>query len=498
MAGPTNHVVIAAPRNATTVHTIDASSGTVVGGTSFTPTSGRLLVAVMYGAVTSGLSTGVPATAPTGWTKPATSEAVNNGGLYVWWRVADGTTGDRIVANHNGSNYPVVCEVFEFPAGSSFVKASAANGYASGAAGPALSGLTGTNWIAGAMGGAVGSALTASSVAWDAGAEQSDTWTTTAVTDGYEYSSTALADSVLTSTTFTPTVTATGGGVANYERLNFAVNVASAGSTYAAAGTVAAVSSVAGGVTARFGVAGAVAAVSAVTGDTTRLTRTTAAAGTVSAVSAVSGTVSARLGVAGTVPAVSAVTGSVGAVLQVAGTVTATSAVVGAVTVVSGAQTYPVAGTVAAVSGVSGDVTRVPVVLQVTGTVAAVSGVSGGASVIGGPQTYPVTGVVPVVSGVAGDVTRLPAVLSVSGTVAASSAVAGGVTVIPGPRVISVSGSVVVLSTVTGAIGIVGDAPPAVVRWPYLTAAPNLAGVSGAIRGATMTGTINRAEVTHD
>jgi hypothetical protein len=110
-----NHVTIAAPRNGTTSHTCDPTNatggGTVVTGSTFTPTSGRLLVVVCYGAVTF--------TTPSGWTLPTSGSAVNNGGLYVFYRTAAGS--DPFTTTQNGSNYPVVFDIYEFATGSTFV-----------------------------------------------------------------------------------------------------------------------------------------------------------------------------------------------------------------------------------------------------------------------------------------------------------------------------------------------------------------------------------------
>lgn len=131
-----NRVSIVGPRNGTASHTFDPSSSTnVVGGTPFTPTAGRLLVVVGGGPVT--------ATTPTGWTLPAGGSAVNTSGCYCWHRTAAG--GDTFTTTHNGSGYLYVVDIFEFPAGSTFVKAAAQAAVSSGSASTAIAGLAGTN-----------------------------------------------------------------------------------------------------------------------------------------------------------------------------------------------------------------------------------------------------------------------------------------------------------------------------------------------------------------
>src|SRR4051812_44300088 len=101
-----NHVAIAAPRNATTTHNgITPSSGTVVAGTAFTPTAGRLLICLCEGAVTS--------TTPAGWTLPTGGSAINSTGLYVWYKTAAGS--DTVSTTHNASNYPAVFDFYEYP-----------------------------------------------------------------------------------------------------------------------------------------------------------------------------------------------------------------------------------------------------------------------------------------------------------------------------------------------------------------------------------------------
>lgn len=87
-----------AAANGTTTHTVTIP---------FTPTSGRLLVAIMGGAVTF--------TTPTGWT--AGPSQVNAQGLYVFTKTSDGTE-TSLSTTHNGTNYPIAWVIYEFASGS--------------------------------------------------------------------------------------------------------------------------------------------------------------------------------------------------------------------------------------------------------------------------------------------------------------------------------------------------------------------------------------------
>jgi len=210
-------VAISAPRNATATHTVDPSTGTVATGTLFTPTAGNLLVCVVEGAVTS--------TTPSGWTLPAGGSAINTTGLYVWYRTAAG--GDSFTTTHNGSDYPVIFDFYEFPAGSTFGTSTAATGVSqAGGAGPTLSGLTGTNLLCAAAGqDAPGNWGT---MTWSSGVEATDFGVNFGATDGYSYSLAYLEDSVLTSWSSAATCV---NPAPNVERLVFSVAV-SAGAPY--------------------------------------------------------------------------------------------------------------------------------------------------------------------------------------------------------------------------------------------------------------------------
>src|SRR5690242_5458517 len=100
MSDYVNRVTLALPRNGTANHVTNAANttggGTVVDGTPFTPTSGRLLVAIAEGAITSGTGTSVPTAPPANWTGPTGNQGVNNSGLYVWYRTANATSTDDL------------------------------------------------------------------------------------------------------------------------------------------------------------------------------------------------------------------------------------------------------------------------------------------------------------------------------------------------------------------------------------------------------------------
>lgn len=221
MADWLNHAAIAAPRNGTTSHTaVTPSTGTVVAGSAFTPTAGRFLACFCGGAVTSGSNTSVPTAAPTGWTGPTNNQAVNNGGLYFWYKTAAGS--DTVTALHNGSNYPAVFDFYEFPAGTTFNKAVAATGVALNGAGPTLSAIgSQPNWLAAVAHQATSNV--AGSIGWSAGTELVDTSVGFATTDGYIYGLSALDSSALTSWASTATVATSSGNT--IERLVVALSV---------------------------------------------------------------------------------------------------------------------------------------------------------------------------------------------------------------------------------------------------------------------------------
>lgn len=218
-----NHAAINTARNGTTAHNnVDpATTGTVIAGAAFTPASGNLLLCFAEGAVTS--------TTPTGWTLPTSGSAINNTGLYVWWRSASGTSADQVSTTHNGSNYPVIFDFYEFAAGSTFVKAASATAVSNaGGAGPSLTALTGTNWTSGIAGQGRGATDAANTISWNAGTEAVDTSVASATTDGYNYSLTYTDNNAAASQSYAATFS-TGAAGLTVERLVVAVNVAAGG-----------------------------------------------------------------------------------------------------------------------------------------------------------------------------------------------------------------------------------------------------------------------------
>ena len=188
------------------------------------------------------------------------------------------------------------------------------------------------------------------------------------------------------------------------------------GTTYQAAGTVAAVSDTSGAVTARL-----------------------PAAGTTAATSATTGTVTSLLSTAGTAAAQSATSGSVTAILPASGTVSAVTTTSGSPTLVSGPQTYQASGTVTVTSATS---VTVMAILAVSGTVAAISTTSGDATRAG--QIYPASGNVTASSATTGTVT---ARLSTAGSATAVSATVGDVT-----ARLSVTGTATAASATAGTL----------------------------------------------
>lgn len=265
MATWLNHVAVAAPRNATATHTVSPASGVVVSGVAFTPTAGRLLVVVIEGSVTSFATTA--GTIPAGWTEPPNGRAINNTGLYVWWRSAAG--GDSLTVSHNGSNYPVVFDFYEFAAGSTFIAANAATAVSqTGGASPAVTGLTGTNHhmfaAAADSGNNAGGTGTAT---WTGPTKLVDTFASGSPTDGYAYSLAYTPDSTAASTG-APTATLSG-VAATSERVTFVIKIAASSASYAISGAASSGSSTAGQLTATLPGGGAAGSVSSADGTLT-------------------------------------------------------------------------------------------------------------------------------------------------------------------------------------------------------------------------------------
>lgn len=226
-------VVIAAPRNGTSAHTVDPSSTTgQVGGDPFTPTAGRLLVAVVNASVTCyGPS---PGTAPSGWTLPTGGAAVNNSGLYVFWKIAAG--GDTLVMNHNGSDYPAGVTIFEFDSAYEFKAAVAATSVGKTAANPDLTGLSGTNEVFGAKGFCMEASSVNAAYAWSGTGppiEVVDTYVAPGgSTDGYALGVAFVQGYTGSSWQPTASLSGTNGSVPNTEAITFAVGLVASGTTY--------------------------------------------------------------------------------------------------------------------------------------------------------------------------------------------------------------------------------------------------------------------------
>jgi hypothetical protein len=215
-----NHVAISAPRNGTTGHRISPTNtgtvggtavdaGTVVAGSTFTPTAGRFLICVSQAGVTS--------TTPSGWT--LTQSAVNNTGQYLWSKTAAGSgDSDGVATTHNAANYLTLFHFFEFAANWTVLNsvANAAMTAAQTVANPNLTGLPGTAVVAMACRGqGVGSGNnTTHSATWSSATEQSDLWAAYATTDGYwlgiAYTEDHTGTSFQPSSTLTPTPLVTG------------------------------------------------------------------------------------------------------------------------------------------------------------------------------------------------------------------------------------------------------------------------------------------------
>lgn len=217
----TDRVVIGAARNGTLTHTVDPSSATgVVSGSAFTPTAGSLLVVVCEGAVTS--------TTPTGWTLPTGGSAVNNTGLYVWWRTAAGA--DTFTTTHNGADYAVAFSVYQFAAGSVFLSAVASSGVAKTNANPNLTGLTSSPKLLFATKAMTGANTETITGAWSgspAPTEDVDTAVLDSATGGYWFGVAYSEDAVATS--WAPTCVVSLGPSTTCEAITFAVTAAAAG-----------------------------------------------------------------------------------------------------------------------------------------------------------------------------------------------------------------------------------------------------------------------------
>lgn len=253
-------------------------------------------------------------------------------------------------------------------------------------------------------------------------------------------------------------------------------------STYAASGTVAATSAVAGDATvipgtvqhpasgttaattaavgaigALLAASGLVAATSTTTGDAGVAAgpQQYAASGTVAGSSGTAGAATSRLPAAGATVAVSSASGTPTSLLAASGTTVATGGATGTLT-----ARYLAAGSAAAVSSADGTPTAR---LTASSTVAAVSATAGSPSVIGGPAQYPAVGTTAALSETEGTVTALYAT---AGAHDAQSGVSGAVDVVSGPATYPADGTIAALTMTSGAPSVLGAPEPPVVRDP--------------------------------
>jgi len=195
--------------------------GTTASTVNFAPaTAGNLLVAIVEGAVTS--------TTPSGWTLPTGGSAVNFTGLYVWYKKATANE-SSFTTTHNGTNYPLVFQIFEFPSNYTFAKSVAATAQGSYATNPNLTGLTGTTTVFAAVGmGATTPTLTNSNTSWTASPKTPISVANLFVgfassTDGYVYGLSYLDGYTATSYQPSHAIDLTGAGNNPSEALTFAI-----------------------------------------------------------------------------------------------------------------------------------------------------------------------------------------------------------------------------------------------------------------------------------
>lgn len=209
MAKWLNRTAGVAARNGTTSHTITFTAAT----------SGSFLVAVVGGAVTH--------TWPGGWTEQL--QPVNNTELSVATKTASAAE-SSVTITHNGSNYPVIYVIYEFPSGTTW-------GVSNSGTGTSNVGLTGVT-----VGDTVYSAFNWSVAAGTSSSSGfTSVWTTpdtedldqfepgNGVTDG-AYMSVAYQDNY-PSTTMTPAGTGLIPGGSGRESVAFSLNVPAGGDT---------------------------------------------------------------------------------------------------------------------------------------------------------------------------------------------------------------------------------------------------------------------------
>jgi hypothetical protein len=205
---------------------VTRNSGAAAGAVytwSTAATAGSLLVLVGAGQVS--------------WTDPAgytqRLKQLSSGGLYVWSKTAAGGE-TSVTITHNGSGgaaFPTVLEVFEFPAGSTWLGGLGADGAsATGWTGPVPTGLTGTYTAIRAVGEGLATAasqnLTISVGTALAGANGTSVQGTS---DGITYAATYVDGASGSTMAAWSGSTSSGGGPA--ELVAFAIVPATAGTT---------------------------------------------------------------------------------------------------------------------------------------------------------------------------------------------------------------------------------------------------------------------------
>lgn len=327
-------------RNGTSSHTVSFS---------FTSTAGNLLVFLVAGAVTH--------TDPSGtWTEQL--QPVSGCELSVFTKISTADT--SITVDHNGSNYPVVWDVYEFPAGSTYLAGtsnipSAGTSGAPRSWGDTLTGLPGTSVtvIAAASSGNTGGGSVTVTAAWSA-PYTSATDVTAPAGSGTDGVGMVVGTTVgYTSTTAQPTWTPTwstglSGWAPDVQQVLFAIAPPAAGQSGSA--TLSAATSLTADGTA---IAVSAATLSAVASLTVAGTATGTAAATLAAASSVV--------VAGTVVQPAAATLTAGATLTAAGTMTGAGAATmtaGTSLTATAVQTAAGSATLTAVTALTAAATR--------------------------------------------------------------------------------------------------------------------------------------------
>lgn len=206
-----------AARNGTSGHTITFATD---GDAPFTPATGTLLVVTVYGPVTH--------TAAGGWTERL--QPVNSGELSVFTITSAPTA--SIVLTHNASNYPILFEVKEYPAGSAWTSGAGSSIFNDTI--PALTGLPGTEQVVTSILARIaGNTATNGSAVWTAPfTEDADLFTVFSGNEGCWMSSAHTINVTATSITPVITPTYTGSyGTSDRQVISYAINAAAKSGT---------------------------------------------------------------------------------------------------------------------------------------------------------------------------------------------------------------------------------------------------------------------------